>query len=83
MGLVTRDYYGDARVIAVQLGEIGLDDWAAKIEHVLEGGATSSEILMGLRWNLRQLLADNPGGLSDELSGSVAELADAIDGVLR
>lgn len=79
---MTRDFYGDARVVAVHLADAGLNEWATKLDDVLEGGATSTEILMGIRWNLRQLLAAGPDNLRPELRDSAAEIANAIDGVL-
>ena len=79
---MSRDYYGDARVLAVELADVGLGQWASKLEDVIEAGATSSEILMGLRWNLRQLLEAAPTSLKGDLRTSTRELADAIDEAL-
>lgn len=80
---MSRDFYGDARVLAVQLADVGLDDWACKLEDMIEAGATSSEILMGLRWHLRQLMEAVPPGLTGQLRTSALELAGAIDEALN
>ena len=47
---MARDYYADSRALGVDLWEAGFKDWADRIDAVIEGGSTSSEILMGLRW---------------------------------
>jgi hypothetical protein len=62
---MTRDYYGEARALGADLWEAGYKQWADKIDSVVEGGSTATEILMGLRWTLSQLLASEPGLPSD------------------
>lgn len=51
-----RDFYADSRALGADLWEAGLKPWADRLDAVLEGGSPSSEILMGLRWTLDQLL---------------------------
>jgi hypothetical protein len=52
---VTRDYYAESRGLGVDLWEAGYGCWSEKIDAIIDGGATSSEILMGLRWTLSEL----------------------------
>ncbi len=50
------DYYAEARAIATSLFEQGQSYWGDKIEDAIAGGATGTEILMRLRFTLRELL---------------------------
>ncbi len=50
------DYYAEARAIASCLFEQGESYWSGKIEDAIAGGATATEILMRLRFTLRDLL---------------------------
>jgi hypothetical protein len=76
-----RDYYLEAHHLAHQLAGAGLDGWSTVLEDVLAGGSTSTEILMGLRWNLRKLIQDEDG-LDAGIRAAAGELADAIDAAL-
>lgn len=51
-----RDYYGDAQIVADQLATLGLVEWKERIENAVLAGSTSGEILMALRWQLKELL---------------------------
>jgi hypothetical protein len=51
------DPYADATALAAMLKARHLPDWATKLEDVIAAGATSTEILMGIRWVLQELLA--------------------------
>lgn len=78
---MTRDYYADSRALGSDLWEAGYKVWADKIDAVIDGGSTSSEILMGLRWTMDQLVAEEPG-LVGVLEQRVASLRRAIDAAL-
>jgi hypothetical protein len=54
---MARDLYADAHTLAAALSDAGLASWADRIEDIISGGATATEILMGLRWTLGELLA--------------------------
>lgn len=54
---MARDLYADAHALAAALSDAGLASWADRIEDIISGGATATEILMGLRWTLGELLA--------------------------
>jgi hypothetical protein len=55
----TFDYIAEARTISDALGD-DLADWRARIDEVITTGSTGTEILMGLRWNLAELLKATP-----------------------
>lgn len=75
------DPYDEARRIAQTLRSKGLTDWSSKIDDAIAGGATATEILMGLRWLMRELLQQ--GELSEDLRLQVNELTLALDALLR
>jgi hypothetical protein len=70
---VTRDYYCESRVLGADLWEAGYKEWADKLDAVIQSGSTSTEILMGIRYTLVQLVSSRPS-LPHELSARVAEL---------
>ena len=76
------DYYAASRALGADLWEAGYKEWADKIDAMIEGGSTSSEILMGLRWTLTQL-GEAELGLSPELKRRADGLRDEIDTALR
>ena len=78
---MARDYYADSRALGVDLWEAGFKDWADRIDAVIEGGSTSSEILMGLRWTLTQLDAEEQD-LPQSLRLRAESLRNEIDAVL-
>jgi hypothetical protein len=51
----TPDYYADARTIAEMLRRDGLLAEAAALLNALAAGATATEILMRMRWELQKL----------------------------
>jgi hypothetical protein len=79
---MSRDYYGEARALGADLWEAGYRQWADKIDSVIDGGSTATEILMGLRWTLSQLLVSEPG-LPSELSTRADTVHREIDSALR
>lgn len=78
---MTRDYYGESRALAADLSEAGRQQWADEIDLVIASGSTATEILMGIRWTLSQLLTSEPD-LPAELTERAADLRDGIDQVL-
>ena len=52
------DPCSEARSLAIRLRGGGLGDWASKLENIVDGGSTATEILMGLRWMAGQILGD-------------------------
>ncbi len=50
------DYVNEGRSIAKELFSLGLEDWQQRIEEVIDFGSTGTEILMGVRWNLSELI---------------------------
>ena len=53
---MAHDLISDARRLAQALDSDGLTGRSRGIEDVIAGGATGSEILMGLRWHVREVL---------------------------
>jgi len=76
---VARDYYADAHEIAERLAESNQRDWSKRIERVIEEGFTATEILMGIQFQLGELLASDVSlsedmrALAHDLRRSIAE----------
>lgn len=51
-----------ARIIEIEqrLAALGLDAWKRRLEDAVQGGATSGEILMAVRWHLKELRKEQP-----------------------
>ena len=79
---MAHDLYGEARSLGVALWDAGHATWSARIDDVLRGGATPTEILMRLRWTLDSLVEAQPG-LTPELWDQVRETRSALDAALR
>ncbi len=77
---MARDYIGDARSLSEQLGRLGHRVWVSRIDDVIVGGATGTEILMGLRSVLGNLVES--GECGPALAAQAAELRRAIDAAL-
>lgn len=77
---MARDYIGDARSLSGQLGQLGHGLWESRIDDVIVGGATGTEILMGLRFVLGNLVES--GECDGALTDQAAELRRAIDAAL-
>lgn len=67
---VARDYYVDAFEIAERLAESGQHEWSERLERVITEGYTATEILMGIQFELGELLESKA-----VLSDSTRELA--------
>jgi hypothetical protein len=78
---VGRDYYADARALGAALRDHGLPEWAQRIDAVIEAGATGTEILMGLRWTLGQLM-ETERALPDDLALWASRVHRQIDRAL-
>jgi hypothetical protein len=78
---VAYDYDADARALADELRRTGYPNWADQLTDVIVGGATGTEIMMGLRWTLDQLTGSEPAPPA-ALLRRVRRLRDAIDRAL-
>ena len=75
------DYYGTAATVCELLRRNSHSDWAQRIEDIIAGGSTGTEILMGVRWQLQEYMRENPGQ-SGELKAKICELLDELDKTL-
>jgi hypothetical protein len=73
------DYYAQAREIASALSESGHPEWSNQIEEAIAGGSTATEILMRIRFVLREA---SDAGVTDEISDVVVRLISELDAVL-
>ena len=73
-----RDYYQEARSIAADLSAQGLTNHAATIHDAVEAGSTGTEILMALRYALRQVQKE-VAVLPPMTEDSMARLLAALD----
>jgi hypothetical protein len=78
---MARDYYAEGLEIAKLLREAGLVEWADRLVKTIGQGYTATEILMGLRWELSQLLASDVE-VEPATRAAAEELRDTIDSVL-
>ena len=76
------DVYGFADQIVGKLRALGHNDWASRIEDVIAGGSTGTEIFMGLRHTMQQLRAMKPE-LPCEIIGDARRLEREISKALR
>ena len=60
-GRTVEDPYAVVKEIEQRLAALGLEEWKTRLEDAALGGATSGEILMALRWHLKELRKDKPG----------------------
>jgi|GEM_PF-4238788 len=51
-----KDPYKLAEILCSELRASQQEDWAIRIEDTIQGGSTGSETIMGLKWNLEELL---------------------------
>jgi hypothetical protein len=58
--MLSFDYIAEAYAIRDALTDEYLARWRSRITDAIEAGATGTEILMALRWNLGQLLEAQP-----------------------
>ena len=73
--------YMKARDLSDQLSVAGLEAEAEGIREAMSAGATATEILMALRWNL-QSLEDGPGSVPAVLKRRARQLTNSISKVL-
>lgn len=79
---MARDHYAEARALAAKLAEQGYGIWSEQLTEKIAAGATGTEIVMGLRWVLAQLLQNEdelPANLREEARG----LHRGLDRLLR
>jgi hypothetical protein len=73
-----RDYYAEARALAVRLNDVDHQSWSRALTDAIDEGATGTEILMRLRWQLDQLLASEVE-LKSDVRTEAKSLRNAID----
>lgn len=78
--MVSEPYAASAALVS-RLRESGLAVWAQRIEDVVQGGSTATEILMGLRWTLRELL--QVPALPPDVAGGASAILESVDQLLR
>lgn len=76
---MARDYYAEAHEVAERLAESNQREWSDRIAQVIEEGFTATEILIGIRFQLGELLAsdallsEDTMVLADDLRRAVEE----------
>jgi hypothetical protein len=76
------DYYADAHEIAARLAESNQREWSDRIERAIEEGYTATEILMGLRFQLAQLVLSD-ASLSDDTRALIEDPRQSIEEAIR
>ena len=79
---MARDYYAEARALAAKLTERGYGGWSEQLTGAIAAGATGTEIVMGLRWVLAQML-EKEDGLPADLREEAGGLHRGLDRLLR
>jgi hypothetical protein len=82
MSLMSHDHYAVAREIAGKLATEGFPERSQRILNAIAAGSTGTEILMALRWHLREMLRADPG-ISPETRQRMSELLLQIDASLK
>lgn len=72
------DIYAAADRIGERLSSIDLGDWQVRIQDAVTAGATSTEILWELRWQLRKLMEEKPN-LPRDLQYLISEAIEEIN----
>jgi hypothetical protein len=75
------DPYELSKLLCAELRTSNLEDWAVRIEDVVQGGSTGSEILMGLKWVLGELV--NVNSLEKKVQILTKTLFDEVSILLR
>ena len=75
------DHYAATWRLIAALRDETFDEAARALEDAMAAGFTSSEILMALRWHLRQFLAAHPGA-SPAVRRKAEDLERRIDATL-
>jgi hypothetical protein len=73
------DYYKRASSIAAQLGECGMGEWRDRLDLAAGAGATATDTLMALRWELRQLQNLGADRVPEKIYFEVKRLIQDID----
>ena len=76
---MTTDYCALTRQLMDQLRVEGLVGEASSLLQVMESGATGTEILMGLRWHLKQM---RHASVSQKSADMIDTLIRELDGAL-
>jgi hypothetical protein len=79
--VVAPDYYAEARGIEQALAATGRGDLASRIRDAILAGSTGTEILMGLRWTLREIISSE-ANLHARIKERMSSLAAALDRAL-
>jgi hypothetical protein len=79
---MARDYYADAHEIAERLAESGQHEWCDRIEQVIAEGYAATEILMGIQFQLGELLGSD-AVLSDDTRELAVNLRQSIQEALE
>lgn len=77
-----RNYYADAHEIAERLAESGQHEWSERIEQVIAEGYTATEILMGIQFQLGELVSSD-AALSDDTRALAVDLRQSIQEALE
>lgn len=67
------DLYADGYIVAARLQAMGQLEWSNRVSGAIDSGATGTEILMGLRWQLLEL-----GRVGSDLDGGTAALVSSL-----
>ena len=65
--------YGPVKTLAKEIGALGARQWQLAVEDLLRSGSSSTEIFMGLRWQLDELLKSQLP-IPDELRRRAGEM---------
>lgn len=76
------DYIAQARLIVNQLNDCGFEDWSSRVNEVFDSASTGTELLMGVRWNLLQLI-ESDSILPPELKSQVENFVSQANLLLK
>jgi len=73
------EYYSEARRLGKLLKDEGLLAESAKIEEVMEQGATGAEIMMGIRFHLEQAISKASTSTKVEIRALLSIISKALE----
>lgn len=72
--------YDETSALILELRVLEQSRWLARFKDAFEGGATAEDILLGIRFNLRQMLES--GDIDVALLGRVISLLGKVEDIL-
>ena len=77
------DIYEETKRLAGHLEARGVATWPQRLRDAIEAGSTGTEIIMAIRWNLREMLAASREVLTTEDQACAHTIMREVDSLLK